>query len=273
MRIAVVAPAGRFQRETADRAIAFVAVLRPDIELYFHPQCFLTSGHFAGTDEQRLEAFVEVANDPGFEAVWFARGGYGSNRIAHAAVERLNRAAREKAYLGYSDIGYMLAALYKAGFPHVAHGPMPQDIRRAITGKETFTRGLSWLVHRCADCLEPHVKEGVPAVAFNLTVLGTLLGTNLQPDLDRHVLMIEDTGEMAYRIDRSMSHVVGQKGMRRLRGIRIGRFDPVPANEPAFGEKPERIGRNWCRRAGIAYLGRADIGHDGANKVVPFGTP
>ena len=31
------------------------------------------------------------------------------------------------------------------------------------------------------------------------------------------------------------------------------------------------IARFWCERYGIPYLGRADIGHDSANKVVPFG--
>ena len=33
----------------------------------------------------------------------------------------------------------------------------------------------------------------------------------------------------------------------------------------------EEIVRYWCAKAGIAYLGRADIGHDVENKVVPFG--
>ena len=33
----------------------------------------------------------------------------------------------------------------------------------------------------------------------------------------------------------------------------------------------EEVARFWCERAGIAYLGRADIGHDAANKIVPFG--
>ena len=27
----------------------------------------------------------------------------------------------------------------------------------------------------------------------------------------------------------------------------------------------------WCERAGIPFIGTADIGHDAANKVVPFG--
>ena len=58
----------------------------PELEIVFHPQCFLTHNHFAGTDAERAAAFVEYANDPAFDAVWFARGGYGSCRIAEEAI-------------------------------------------------------------------------------------------------------------------------------------------------------------------------------------------
>ena len=75
-------------------------------------------------------AFLEVANDSGFDALWFARGGYGSCRIAEEVLAGLGPAARKKAYLGYSDAGYVLAGLYRAGFERVAHGPMPGDVRR-----------------------------------------------------------------------------------------------------------------------------------------------
>ena len=45
-----------------------------------------------------------------------------------------------------------------------------------------------------------------------------------------------------------------------------------PENDPDFGEDEEHIARRWCERAGVKWLGRADIGHDAANKVVPFGS-
>ena len=50
-----------------------------------------------------------------------------------------------------------------------------------------------------------------------------------------------------------------------------GGVSDVPDNDPDFGEDAEEVVRFWCERAGIPYLGRADIGHDSANKVVPFG--
>src|SRR6478672_10724999 len=114
MRIAVVAPSCTLKREAAEAVQAIVAG-RGDCELAIHPQCFLTVGHFAGPDDARLAALREVMADPSVDAVWFARGGYGSNRIAEAALMDLPAAARSKHYMGYSDAGFLHAGLYKLG--------------------------------------------------------------------------------------------------------------------------------------------------------------
>jgi len=270
MRIAVVAPSSRFSEAAATRVADIAARLHPKAELYFHPQCFLTHNHFAGMDAERVAALIEVANDPGFGAVWFARGGYGACRVAEAALAELGAAARRKAWLGYSDAGYLLAGLYKAGFPDLAHGPMPQDALRE-DGEAAIARALGWLVERDADAVEPHLALGDAHAAFNLIVFSQLLGTALEPDLGGHVLLLEEVSEQMYRVDRSFCHVTGQPSVRRVAGIRLGRVSEVPPNDPAFGDDEMRVAKHWCQRAGIAFLGRADIGHDSANKVVPFG--
>jgi muramoyltetrapeptide carboxypeptidase len=268
MRIGIVAPSTPIQRETADRVKALAAALT-DVELVFHPQCFLAHRHFAGEDAVRAEALIAVANDPGFDALWFARGGYGSCRIAGEVLARLGPAAREKAYLGYSDAGYLLAGLYRSGFARVAHGPMPQDVRRD-GGDSAVARALAWLSQEDAGALEPTLG-GRPAAAFNITVFSQLLGTPLEPDLAGHVLMLEDVSEHMYRTDRSLFHITGNPSVREVAGIRLGRCSEVPDNDPDFGASEEEVFRYWCGRAGIPYLGRADIGHDADNKVVPFG--
>src|SRR5437879_8946782 len=121
MRIAVVAPSCTLKREAAEAVQAIVAE-RGDCELVIHPQCFLSDGHFAGPDEARLAALREVMADDSVDAVWFARGGYGSNRIAEATLADLPAAARDKLYLGYSDAGFLHAGMHKAGL-NVAWGP------------------------------------------------------------------------------------------------------------------------------------------------------
>ena len=74
-----------------------------------------------------------------------------------------------------------------------------------------------------------------------------------------------------YRIDRSLFHITSNPGIRKVAGIKLGRCSVVPRNEPDFVLDEEQVARFWCARAGIAYLGRADIGHDVDNRIVPFG--
>jgi muramoyltetrapeptide carboxypeptidase len=272
-KIGVVAPASRMSAEVADKVQTLAGSLYPDgsAEIAFHPQCFAAHGHFAGDDATRAQAFLDVANDRNIDAVWFARGGYGSCRMVEAVMSKLTEAARRKTYVGYSDAGMLLAALYRAGFPSVAHGPVAQDILRD-GGDAAVARALAWMVDRSPEALEPTVGRADKTAAFNMTVLSQLLGTPLQPDLAGHVLMLEEVGEAMYRIDRSLFHITSNADVRRVAGLMLGRCVSITPNEPEFGMNEEEIARYWCRRSGIAWLGRADIGHDANNKIVPFGT-
>ena len=75
----------------------------------------------------------------------------------------LPAAARSKTYLGYSDAGFLLAGLHKAGL-EVAWGPMPQDAVRGDHGLDDGTaainRALDWLVRRDPAA----ARSGVDAV-------------------------------------------------------------------------------------------------------------
>ena len=249
------------------------ASLYPDgrAEIFFHPQCFASHGHFAGDDETRAQAFLDIANDESYDAVWFARGGYGSCRMVEAVMSGLTRAvAGGKPISATATAVCCLPALYRAGFNSVAHGPVAQDIVRD-GGDAAIGRALAWIIDRAPDALEPAVRRSDKTAAFNMTILSHLLGTPLQPDLDGHVLMLEEVSEAMYRIDRSLFHITSNPGIRRVAGIRLGRCSDITPNDPDFGMNEEEIARHWCQTSGIPWLGRADIGHDAGNKVVPFG--
>lgn len=265
-RIAICAPATPITREAARRVTAFAAAEFPDLVLDFHDQCFAVEGHFAGPDSVRLAALLDCANDPSTHAVWFARGGYGSNRIAQAAVDALTAAAGNKAYLGFSDCGFVLAALYKAGIGRPAHGPMAGGIM-AAGGEQSVRRALSWFAGS-DEGLEPTLDER-PAVAFNLITLAALTGTSLMPDLTGHVVIVEEVAEHLYAIDRLFFHLAAH--LRGIAGLRLGMITAVPENDRPFGSEVEDIARHWCAVGGFPYLGRADVGHDPANRIVPFG--
>ncbi|MGB7408194.1 MAG: LD-carboxypeptidase [Pontixanthobacter sp.] len=265
MKVAICAPGKRLER---DRAEAVQAIARdyPDIELAFHEQCFARHGHFAGHDDDRLAALLDCANDPAVDAVWFAMGGYGANRIAAQAVAAMAGTARTKRFLGYSDNGYLLAELYRTGIGRPVHAPLVGDIRRD-GGGAAIHRVLDYLGGDVTG-LEPSL-DATPCVAFNLTTLAMLVGTDLMPDLTGHVVIVEEVAEHLYAIDRLFFHIT--QHLRGIEGLRLGRVSAVPQNDRPFGSTAEAIAQDWCARSDIPYLGRADIGHDAANRIVPFG--
>lgn len=265
-RIAICAPATPITREQAAAVTALAAAEFPGLTLDFHEQCFVEDGHFAGSDAVRLAAFLDCANDPGSAAVWFAKGGYGSNRLLPEAIANLNEAALDKPYLGYSDCGFLLGALYAEGMGQPVHAPMAVDIRRE-GGAAAVRRSLAWLAGE-AGGMEPGLDDH-PFAAFNLTTLAALAGTRFMPSLAGHVLIVEEVAEHLYAIDRLFFHVASL--LPNLAGLRLGQVTDVPENDRPFGADAEQIARDWCARFGLPYLGRAQIGHSSDNHIVPFG--
>ena len=64
----MVAPASRLSPEVVDKVLAVAKRRYPERtpEIVFHPQCFATHGHFAGDDDTRAQAFLDVANDESY---------------------------------------------------------------------------------------------------------------------------------------------------------------------------------------------------------------
>ncbi len=169
VKIGIVAPAARLHSETAERVTALAAsAFGPRVALVFHPQCFLSDGHFAGADALRAQAFLETANDPSLR-----RGLVRARRLRlrphrRGGGCRALSPPRDKTFLGYSDGGFLLGALYRHGY-RVAHGPFPHDVRRD-GGEAAIARALRFLADGDRSGCEPGLDGKTPAVAFNLTI-------------------------------------------------------------------------------------------------------
>lgn len=267
MRIGIVAPGRTLPRAAADQLLAVNEEMGNLHEVVIHPACFEEHGHFAGSDAVRAASFLEIANDPGIDAVWFARGGYGACRILPAVLAGLERVARDKLYIGYSDGGFLLSAFCRAGIGRQLHGPMVTDGLRT-EGAETTRRVLTFLSGKEHGCTDENL--GGPAFAFNLAVLASLVAGPYLPDLEGHTLAIEDVGEHLYAIDRMLFTVFSSGRLEGLGAFRLGRVSEIPENDIRFGENAEEIVLRWCSAYGIPFGGLADIGHDPGNKIVPF---
>jgi muramoyltetrapeptide carboxypeptidase len=184
-------------------------------------------------------------------------------------MPELGRAARRKTYLGYSDAGFLLGALYARGIGRPVHGPMVSDIGRH-DGEATVARSLGWMTRRDRAGLEPGLN-GRPSVAFNLSILHALIGTPWLPDLTDHVVIVEEVSEPMYAVDRMLFTVAHATQLKGIAGLRLGAVSDVQENDPPWGETLDYMMVRWSRDMGVPYLGRAEIGHTQGNRIVPFG--
>ena len=91
----------------------------------------------------------------GFDAVWFARGGYGSCRMVEAVMPGLTGRPGARP-ISATAMPACCSPLSTARASSLAHGPMAQDILRD-GGEAAVARALAWLVDRDPAALEPTV--------------------------------------------------------------------------------------------------------------------
>src|ERR1035437_8184066 len=97
------------------------------IEVRVHPQCRKMELFFAGSDEDRAHAFLEMAMDPEIHVLWCARGGYGAYRLLPLLDQFTpqGRTPPRKLIVGYSDATLLLEYARSRWGWSALHGPMP----------------------------------------------------------------------------------------------------------------------------------------------------
>ena len=156
-------------------------------------------------------------SDPGVAAVFCLTGGYGSPRLLEALDYGLIR-RNPKIFLGYSDItGFHLAIGKKAGLV-TFHGPNVisplsawtlESLRKALftaapvgeigSPPEEEPLAPEFPLHAVA----PGRARG-RTVGGNLTLICSTMGTPYEIETRGRILLLEDTGEAPYRIDRML---------------------------------------------------------------------
>src|SRR5205085_4407992 len=89
---------------------------------YFRPDITSSFRYFSGTRERRLGEFLEMLKSPDIDAIFCARGGYGSGQLIPDIDAELIR-QNAKIVNGSSDITILLNWITRAGVVSF-HGPM-----------------------------------------------------------------------------------------------------------------------------------------------------
>jgi muramoyltetrapeptide carboxypeptidase len=164
-----------------------------------------------------------------------------------------------------------LSAIYQRSGLISCHGPVVNTLKNA--GSKTVASVFNMLTLNELPALQ--LEKGIvlspgktsgPVICGNLTTLCHLVGTPFQTKLDGHILILEDTGEKPYRIDRMLTQLKLAGVFDGLCGLGIGSFENCGQADELF----EIIARIFTP-VQIPILAGFDIGHGADNIAVPFG--
>jgi muramoyltetrapeptide carboxypeptidase len=249
------------------RALGFEPVLARN--LGFH------SGLFAGSDQERLDAFHELAADSSLTAIFFARGGHGLLRVLPALDWRL-LAAHPRAYIGYSDLTpFLHQVVVRLGWV-AFHGPMVAvELARGLSAAESeqlmrSLAGDAGLELPFASGLRSGRSEG-RLLGGCLSMIAATLGTPWQLDLDGGILFWEDVGEPPYRLDRMLTHLVLSGSLARIAGVVAGPCPCVAPEDQSLDWLDPLLDASRHHSGPVAW--GLPSGHCTPNLTLPLGRP
>jgi muramoyltetrapeptide carboxypeptidase len=229
------------------------------------------TGLFAGPDEERLAGYRALLTDPGVDAIFFARGGYGSARILPMLPIREAR-KHPKIHLGASDLTALFAFLWR-GFQLVTFfGPMVA-VEIAQTPEldwESVLAGEIPAVHNFSsdDVLAAGSSEGV-LLGGCLSLLASVAGTPEALDARGAILFWEDTREEIYRLDRLLTQLERSGNVDNLRGMVIGSVNPGGPSE-SRRDITEYLAKRW-KGAAFPVACNFPAGHLSGPRTLPLG--
>lgn len=267
--LAVAAPAGRVAPEALEQGLAVLAQLAPQCRVDCADEVLAAQDYLAGPDCERAAHLSALLSDPELGAVLAARGGFGCTRL----LPLLDLAALAQAgpcLIGFSDLTALLNPLATLGLLTV-HGPVVTQLPRLDQASRADLAALlagrrPWPAALSGQPLAPGQAAG-PLMGGNLTTLCSLLGTTWFPNLGGAVLILEDTGEAPYRLDRLLTQLALSGALERVAGVAVGRLSEQENDPPGLAEALAR------RLAGLGkpVVMNLPFGHGAANRLLPLG--
>ena len=217
--------------------------------------------YFSGTDSDRSTSLRQAWNDPVAAGVVCISGGWGAARCLEAGFEP---ATKPRWCVGFSDNSALLLAQLAAGSLGGIHGWKDERVRQLLMGEPV--EPLQGRGRRSG------VAEG-RLVVSNLTVATHLIGTPWMPSLDGALLVLEDTGEAPYRVDRMLTHWRTAGLLQNLAGVGIGRFSwrPDPGDVFPGDLSLDEVLMDRLGDLGVPVISNLPVGHGRPNKALPMG--
>ena len=228
---------------------------------------------FAGNDNFRAAVFQHYLDDEDIEAIWIARGGYGSIRV----IDKLDFTQflqHPKWIIGFSDGTVFHGKLNRLGVPSL-HAAMPFYFEnKTPEAKHALFDALLGKPLQYEFPSHPLNKNGVmegEIVGGNLSVLYGMMGSNTFPELDGKIFFIEEVDEYIYHIDRMMHALKRARKLSSLKGLIVGGLTQIKDNSHPFGMTAEQVITEAVAEYNYPVCFNFPAGHFDDNRPLFFG--
>ncbi len=270
-KIGIVAPARKVIPEEMQYAIDWLE--EQGFKPIYDNRLFAEHHIFAGDDDFRAAVFQEYLDNEEIEAIWLARGGYGSIRI----IDKLDFTRflqHPKWVIGFSDTSVIHGKLNRLGVPSL-HAFMPFFFaNKTPEAKQSLFDALTGKALHYAIEPQPENRNGEmegEIVGGNLSVLYGMIGSDTFPELEGKILFIEEVDEYIYHIDRMM-HALKRAGkLARLKGLIVGGLTQIHDNPDPFGMSVEEVIAEAVAEYDYPVCFGFPAGHFDDNRAVFFG--
>ena len=270
-KIALVAPARKISRDEIAAAVKWIE--ENGFEPVYDDRLFAEYHQLAGDDDFRASVLQDYLDRDDIDAILCARGGYGTIRIVDK-LDFTKFAKHPKWIIGYSDVTVLHAKMQQLGYQSI-HGTMA--INFANNTKEALETLYDALVGRLkmdGGFLAPEalgMTGKMQIVGGNLSVLYSMLGSDLFPETDGKILFIEDLDEYLYHIDRMMMALKRAGKLANLKALLVGAFTDMHDNTIPFGMTAKEIIYEKVKDYGYPVIWDYPAGHVADNRAVIFG--
>ena len=271
MKIALAAPARKVTPDEMEFAIRWLH--DHGFESVFDNRLYSVDNIAAGSDALRCAIIQEYMDRDDIDAIWMARGGYGSIRI----IDKLDFSKfmkHPKPIIGFSDVTVFHGKLSRLGIPSI-HASMPhilanktpealQSLIDALTGKSLHYEWPSFPLNRLGDA------EGL-MVGGNLSVLCGMLGSNSFPETGGKILFLEDVDEYIYHVERMMYALKRAGKLDHLKALVIGGLTDIHDNPDPFGKTVEQAIFDVVKEYDYPVCFGFPAGHQAENRAIVLG--
>lgn len=233
----------------------------------------LDNFQLGGTDTERTADFQAQIDDENVQAIWCARGGYGTVRIIDS-LDFTKFKKHPKWIMGFSDVTVLHSQLNVERVASL-HSIMPFTVPTAPDEvKETLRKALFGETLSYSIPSKSYDVKGTASgelVGGNISILYSLLGSKSAIDTKDKILFIEDLDEYLYHIDRMMYNLKRNGYFEQVKGIIVGSMADMHDNEIPFGQNEVQIITEIAKDFSIPIAFQFPAGHQKDNRTLILG--